>query len=142
MLYRLLRPDESLSVRLLQGLSAKQPSFNISVVEHVSTGSSAGFQSQYISTSGSLNSVLQFRKNIEKEIVQISEDCLPVTKIDLRTSSSRSEHFVPGMFPNELINKFNNFARVYEEVLLVGHVPASHIQLLNESDFVVVQLPV
>ena len=76
------------------------------------------------------------------QIVQILEDNLPVENIHLRTSSNRSNHYVLGMCPNELIDKFNNYARVFEEVLLVGHVPASHIQPLNEADFVVVQLPV
>jgi hypothetical protein len=75
------------------------------------------------------------------KIVQISEDNLPVVKIDLRTSSNRSIHYLPGNDSNELINKFNNYANKFEEVLLVGDVPASHIKPMNESDFASVQLP-
>ena len=45
-------------------------------------------------------------------------------------------------YSNESINTFNNFARVFEEVLLVGHVPKIHIQPMNEADFECVQLPV
>jgi hypothetical protein len=43
--------------------------------------------------------------------------------------------YVPEVDSNASINRFNNFARVFEEVLLVGYVPKTHIQLMNESDF-------
>jgi hypothetical protein len=36
------------------------------------------------------------------QIVQISEDNLPVEKIDLRTSSKRKNHYLPGNDSNEL----------------------------------------
>jgi hypothetical protein len=62
------------------------------------------------------------------QIVQISEDNLPVVKIDLRTWSNRRKHYVPDIDCNASINRFNNFARVFEEVLLVGYVPKTHIQ--------------
>jgi hypothetical protein len=32
-------------------------------------------------------------------------------------------------------------SRVYEEVLLVGYVPKTHVELMNESDFNFEQLP-
>lgn len=134
MLYRLLRPEENWE----DGLTAKNPNSHTSVVEHISTGSNRGSQSPYIATCGSLNAVLSFRSksNISSlHIVQISEDNLPVVKIDLRTWSSRRKHYVPDVDSNESINKFNNFARVYETVLLVGYVPKTHIQLMDESDF-------
>ena len=139
MLYRLLRPDEDWQL----GVSAKDPNSTKSVFDHVINGSSWGWQSKYIATCGSLNSVLTFRsKSVNPgKIVQISEDNLPVVKIDLRTSSNRSIHYLPGNDSNELINKFNNYANKFEEVLLVGDVPASHIKLMNESDFASVQLP-
>ena len=75
------------------------------------------------------------------QIVQISEDNLPVEKIDLRTSANRSIHYLPGNDSNELINKFNNYANKFEEVLLVGDVPASHIQPMTEADFLSALLP-
>jgi hypothetical protein len=139
MLYRLLRPDEDWQL----GVSAKDPNSTKSVFDHVINGSSWGWQSKYIATCGSLNSVLTFRsKSVNPgKIVQISEDNLPVVKIDLRTSSNRSIHYLPGNDSNELINKFNNYANKFEEVLLVGDVPASHIKPMNESDFASVQLP-
>jgi hypothetical protein len=139
MLYRLLRPDEDWQL----GVSAKDPNSTKSVFDHVINGSSWGWQSKYIATCGSLNSVLTFRsKSVNPgQIVQISEDNLPVAKIDHRTSSNRSIHYLPGNDSNELINKFNNYANKFEEVLLVGDVPASHIKPMNESDFASVQLP-
>ena len=80
--------------------------------------------------------MLKFRSKTNDfgaQIVQISEDNLAVVKIDLRTWSNRS---------NASINRFNNFARVFEEVLLVGYVPETHVQLMNEFDFDMEQLPV
>jgi hypothetical protein len=140
MLYRLLGPDENWQ----DGLSANNPNFITSVFKHVINGSNRGWQSPYISTCGSLISVLNFRSKTNDfgaQIVQISEDNLPVVKIDLRTLSSRRKHYVPEVDSNASINRFNNFARVFEEVLLVGYVPKTHIQLMNESDFNCEQLP-
>ena len=139
MLYRLLRPDEDWQL----GVSAKDPNSTKSVFDHVINGSSWGWQSKYIATCGSLNYVLTFRsKSVNPgKIVQISEDNLPVVKIDLRTSSNRSIHYLLGNDSNELINIFNNYANKFEEVLLVGDVPASHIKPMNESDFASLQLP-
>ena len=139
MLYRLLRPDEDWQL----GVSAKDPNSTKSVFDHVINGSSWGWQSKFIATCGRLNSVLTFRsKSVNPgQIVQISEDNLPVEKIDLRTSANRSIHYLPGNDSNELINKFNNYANKFEEVLLVGDVPASHIQPMTEADFLSALLP-
>jgi hypothetical protein len=41
-------------------------------------------------------------------------------------------HYKLGSDSNASINDFNNFGRVYEEVLLVGYVPETHVQLMNE----------
>jgi hypothetical protein len=141
MLYRILRPDQNWKL----GLFATNPNSDISVVDHVTKGKKMGWKSPYISTCGSLISVLELRREIgipNAQIVQISEDNLPVVKIDLRTSSNRDNHYVPGEDSTDLINTFHYVARVYEEVLLVGYVPKTHIKPLSESDFVVVQLPV
>jgi hypothetical protein len=140
MLYRLLRPDEDWQL----GLSAKFPNSTTSVFEYVSNGS-WGSYSKYISTCGSLNSVLSFRsksRNPRAQIVQISEENLEIEKIDLRPATNRMQFYINCSYSNKSINTFNNFARVFEEVLLVGHVPASHIQPMKETDFVSEQLPV
>ena len=140
MLYRLLRPNENWQ----DGLMANNPNVIVSVFNHVINGTNNGSQSPYISTCGSLISVIKFRMNRDvprAQIVQISEDNLPVLKIDLRTWSNRKRHYVPGVNTNASINTFNNRAREYEEVLLVGYVPKTHAQLMNESDFNCEQLP-
>ena len=48
---------------------------------------------------------------------------------------TQEKNYVPDIDSNASINRFNNFARVFEEVLLVGYVLKTHIQLMNESDF-------
>ena len=134
MLYRLLGPEENWQ----DGLMAKNPNSHTSVFDHVSTGSNMGSQSPYISTCGSLNALILLRSQSmypRAPIVQISEDNLLVVKIDLRTASNRKNHYKLGSDSNASINDFNNFARVYEEVLLVGYVPETHVQLMNEFDF-------
>ena len=140
MLYRLLRKSEDWQ----DGLKAKNPNSSLSVFQHVTKGSSSGCQSRYISTCGSLNSVKRLKsksKTRDAHIVQISEDNLPVVKIDLRTSSNRKNHYNIGSDSNALINDFNNFARVYEEVLLVGYVPKTHVQRMDASDLHCDDLP-
>ena len=74
--------------------------------------------------------------NPQGQIVQISEENLEIEKIDLRRATDRLKFCTNSSDSNASVNKFNNFARVFEEVLLVGHVPVNHIQLMKEADFV------
>ena len=141
MLYRILRVDETWHA----GLSANNPNCITSVFDHVMNRSNSGWQSPYISTCGSLNSVLEYRKTIHPlnaRIVQISEDNLPVVKIDLRLWSNRKNYYVRDTNNNESIKQFNIFAKENEVVLLVGYVPDTHVQLMEETDFDCSQLPV
>ena len=139
MLYRLLRPEENWRF----GLLSTNPNSSTSVFNYVINFNSEGCVSPYILTCGSLNSVLKLTTPLaNRNIVQIWEDNLPVVKIDLRTSPNRKNHYCIGYDSPESINLFNNFAKVYEVVLLVGHVPNTHVQLLNESDFDYQQLVV
>ena len=144
MLYKVLIPDELLSLQISDGLRATHPNSYTSVFNYVINKDVAGCQSPYILTCGSLSSVLKLRIETQYQtqgIVQISEDNLPVGKIDLRTFSSRCKHYIRGIDSNTLINLFHNAAREYEMVLLVGHVPNMHVQVLSESDFNDEQLP-
>ena len=139
MLYRLLRPDEDWQL----GVSPKDPNSTKSVFGHVINGSRWGWQSKYIATCGSLNSVLTFRsksRNSTGQSVQISEDNLPVFKNDLRKWSNRKNHYIHDIDSNESINRFNNFTRKYDEVLLIGYVPNTHVQHMSESDLYCEQL--
>jgi ribosomal protein L33 len=63
-------------------------------------------------------------------IVQISVDNLAVDIIDLRTQENRDNYYT-SKNSKEDINKFNNYAKFFQEVLLVGYVPANHIQLVT-----------
>jgi hypothetical protein len=130
MLYRLLRPDE----KWKDGLRAKNSLSDTTVYEHVTSGSWGG-QSKYISTSGSLHAVLTFRlkSTSNSSIVKIWEKNLPIDKIDLRTQENRKKYLIYGNYDGN--NIFNSFANKFKEVLLVGNVPETHVELLTESDF-------
>ena len=130
MLYRVLRPDEKWE----DGLRAKSPLSERTVYEHVISGS-WGWQSKYISTCGSLHAVLSFILNStnNSSIVKIWEKNLPIDKIDLRTNENRKKYLIKGNYDGN--NKFNGFANKFEEVLLVGDVPVTHVELLTKSDF-------
>ena len=130
MLYRVLRPDEKWE----DGLRAKSPLSETTVYEHIISGS-CGPQSKYISTCGSLHAVLSFILNStnNSSIVKIWEKNLPIDKIDLRTNENRKKYLIKGNYDGN--NKFNGFANKFEEVLLVGDVPVTHVELLTKSDF-------
>ena len=133
MLHRLLRPDEDWQF----GLRAINPNSTKSVFDHVSSGSSPGWQSQFISTCGNLNAVITFNKNIlNPTIVKIWENNLPTEKIDLRTPENRRNYYTdcPDLYKSNL--KFDNYAKKFEEMLLVRYVPATHVELwTSTSDF-------
>ena len=128
MLYRLLRPEESCE----DGLRAKNPHSNTSVFVHVTRGS-YGPQSKYISTCGSWEAVNSLRSKSRSpgQIVKIHEDKLPsrVKIIDLRYQENRDD-YIEYDDDEDSISKFNNFANKFEEVLLVGRVPARCLELM------------
>jgi hypothetical protein len=130
MLYRLLRPEESCK----DGLRAKNPHSNTSVFVHVTRGS-YGPQSKYISTCGSWEAVNSLRSKSRSpgQIVKIHEDKLPssVNIIDLRCQENRDDYIDDDDDDDDdEVSKFNNFANKFEEVLLVGHVPARCLELM------------
>ena len=127
MLYRLLRPDECCG----DGLRAKNPNSTTSIFDHVIRGS-YGTPSKYISTCGSWEAVNSFRNKSCNPglIVKIQIDKLPsgVAIIDLRKQENRYQYI--DNVDNDLICKFNNFANFYEEVLLIGIVPAWCLEVM------------
>jgi hypothetical protein len=130
MLYRLLRRYESIE----NGLIAKDPLSDESVYNHITSSGKVGFQSKFISTCGSLSAVLKFAGvNEFPRIAKIWEKNLPVVKIYLRIQENRDNYHI-GNNANEN-EKFDNYARAFEEVLLVGYVPETHVELLTKSDF-------
>ena len=138
-LYRLLRKDEDWSF----GLSAKNPIAEKSVFDHVIDGSRTGWQSQYIATCGSTETVKMFESNSHSpgHIVRILVDDSQVTIIDLRTSVQRSSHYQPDNLANDLIEKFNNYANKYETVLLVGNIPIVYVRLSVSASLTAYAIP-
>ena len=129
MLYRLLRPDECCG----DGLHAKNPNSTISIFDHV-IGGSHGTLSKYISTCGSWGAVNSFRSKSYDPglIVKIQKDKLPsgVAIIDLRRQENRYQ-YIDNDVDNDSIRKFNNFAQCFEEVLLIGDVPAWCFEVMD-----------
>ena len=128
MLYRLLRRDE----RLMDGLDAKDPLSTTSVFDYVIKGSN-GTPSKYISTCGSWKAVNSFRSKSTDpgRIANIQKDKLPssVEIIDLRLQENRYP-YIDEDEDTRSIGKFNNFAKKFEVVLLVVHVPKSCLELM------------
>ncbi|KAK3103429.1 hypothetical protein FSP39_019147 [Pinctada imbricata] len=127
-LYRLLHPLEN----PLEGLSAKNPAADVSVEKHVGSGSSSGIKSQYISTSATYRGVYNLVKRTKKwrvRVVRIDLEKLQrigeISIVDLTKSYLRREH----------LNKKNSrkFARQYTEVLVIGYIPASCVELIYEG---------
>ena len=120
-LYRLLRPDENPQVN---GIKAECPGANVSVHEHVSTGSNR--KSQYISSCASPEAVETFAersstfpKRVAKINVDELEDIGEARFIDLTEWDNRLDLLED--------DKAMNFARKFEEILIVGEIPTSCI---------------
>ena len=125
MLYRLLRPGEIIE----NGLSAKDPFSDTTVLQHVTNRSDATLKSKFISTCGSLQAVVAFSRNIPNPIiVKIWEKNFPVVKIDLRTESTRY------MYSTVADTIFHKYTYEYQEVLFVGYIPETHVELCANSD--------
>lgn len=133
--YRLLRTDEYPANGLSANLKAP-PNPLSSVVLHVAHGSHR--QSCFISTCGSLAHAIAFRaKNIQNgfsngPIVKINIDAGMIF-YDLRTYGQRQQMLVSENVnrPQDTIDKFHSFAEAFQEVLIVNHVPAGNIVVLN-----------
>jgi hypothetical protein len=132
MLYRLLRRYESIE----NGLIAKDPLSDESVYNHITSSGKVGFQSKFISTCGSLSAVLKFAGvNEFPRIAKIWEKNLPVVKIDLRKSENWEKYYTKYNVGDSRIGS------EIEEVLLVGYVPETHVELLTKSDWPASQCP-
>ena len=60
----------------------------------------------------------------DRRIVKIWENNLPVIKIDLRTVENRKMYYMDRDRDNIVLS---NCAKKFDEVLLVGHVPETHV---------------
>ena len=123
MFYRLLRPGESIE----NGLSAKDPNSKTSVFAHVTTGSYG--QSKYISACRSEKAVLDLKDKSKNRgtIVNIDEAKLQLNNVEiinLKYKKTR-DNYIDDNATEESIKTFHNYAKTFQEVLLVGHVPKS-----------------
>ncbi|KAK3101051.1 hypothetical protein FSP39_000589 [Pinctada imbricata] len=127
-LYRLLRFDEDPE----KGLTAKAPSANIRLVDHVAYGS-RGRSSQYISTCSNYRSVM--------ELASICRDGhIRIVKIDLRRLPSNVRVFDLTSNLNRKLNfedrdgaaycNANVHAERFSEVVIVGHIPSDCVELI------------
>ena len=109
--YRNLRPDKD----PLNGLVAKNPEATYTPAGHILNGSRAGWASQYISTTRSLDVALgeQWRSG---RVVAIDLDKFSGEVFDLSTDAGRAAHGVRGF---TAINRTKSSM----EVLLTGKVP-------------------
>ena len=125
--YRLLNDTENPS----QGLRAKNPFANISVAQHVGYGSAAGFASQYISTTSTYiaaHSFAQMCRSPVVRIVRIDLDAAQlvsnISVIDLTNPFVRQQHI------DTTDIRANNFSSRFQEILVVGFIPASCVQIV------------
>ncbi|XP_062594968.1 uncharacterized protein LOC134256337 [Saccostrea cucullata] len=116
MFYRLLRPDEDPTL----GLFAKnQFSDVISVEDHVTNRSQAGYASRYISCCKTWDAVRDFAANTytsPKRIVQTTIKYPTIQTIDLTDPNNQLLYFPHNQ---RAINNVNRF----QEVLILDHVP-------------------
>lgn len=125
--YRLLRQGE-----VYNPLSAKKPVAQETVFDHVLKGSNAGFQSQFISTCADLSTVRKFASKSAAPgiIVKINISNLDQNRIiDLQQQNVRNLYTNGETDDN--INKFNNFAKCFKEVLLIGSIPKDSIEVVK-----------
>ena len=121
-LYRLLRSDEDPKY---DGITAEEPDANVTVHDHVSFGSK--YCSQYISTSASWEAIMTFtnyKLSFPKRIAKINVDTLEeigdVKFIDLTDEDNRIDLLDDA--------RANNFARKFEEVLIIWEIPPCCIE--------------
>lgn len=117
-LYRILRPDEN-----PEGIVAKDPDAQKSVLSHVNCGGRDGYKSQYISASNSLEGIENYMKKgtanglTGLRIGQFNVSKFPEScqMIDLSKTERRNEYL------GDAVCK--NYAKASREVLLQCNVP-------------------
>ena len=116
--YRILRPDEN-----PDGIVAKNPGTQRSVLSHVNCGSRPNYASQFISTSAFLDVAQDYKKKGEEKgltglrICEFEVDKLPQTCqiVDLTTEENRDKHLGNAVC--------KAYAKASAEVLLQCGVP-------------------
>ena len=135
--YRLLREDEDRE----KGIVAKDPESTTSVVHHVlqfEKGKEESYQqSKYISTCKNLQAI------IEVSSFKMPSRCYPVVQIDLDSIPPGyiqiidlcdplvRESYAKKITDDSYKEKFENFVKEFQEILLIGHVPNTCIHIVS-----------
>ena len=115
-----MRPEEDPE----EGLTAKDPTANISIEDHVLNGSKKGAKSQYISCSETLSAARLFASK--------SINMMRIVKIEIDRNTPGIIDIIPLSDANkEWTDKGRNFSNICEEVLVVGKIPKECITLLS-----------
>ena len=119
----MLRSDEDPCTR---GIRAKAPWASVSIEDHVRRGS-RGNSSKYISTSANIEGARRLksicRKTKNPKIAKIDcEGLSAVEYIDLTKNEIRDKYLSS--------QKANNHAIRFDEVLVIGFIPASHCSIV------------
>lgn len=129
-IYRALRPEEVVTA-LTDGLIAKDPTANATVMDHVLHGSEEHFKSQYISTTtdeGFANSWAR-KKGTAYAVIDTSK-LPPESIIDLSTGEGRNAAFgadVSTARPGTDLFDANAKAKGASEVLIIKNIPADAV---------------
>lgn len=134
--YRLLRPEENAGY----GISAKSKFSNVTAAHHVAWGSRAKhIPSQYISTCRYLHdaqSLSSKNRWLNGDIVSINVDNAPVTVIHVWDAEVRRKlNFEQRVADPETIDNFKTFAEYFNEILLIGDVPANCMKIEISKQF-------
>jgi hypothetical protein len=138
MLYRILRPDESVKI----GLVAKNSFAEKTVISHVNCGSKNNYKSQFISTTASLEVARYYKQKGEEKglkdlrIAKIDLDKIPkghkIRTTDLTIEANRNKYLGKAVC--------KNFAKKSEEVLLTCDTPIPFEVLKPEDENVIKSL--
>ena len=116
-----MRPEEDPE----EGLTAKDPTANISIEDHVLHGSKFNADSQYISCCETLSAARLFASK--------SRNMTRIVKIEIDKNTPGIIDIIPlSDFEIEWTDyKGRNFANKFQEVLVVGHIPKECVTLLS-----------
>ena len=130
-LFRVLRDDENPKT---DGLTAKNPQATKSLIQHVLDGSwTPG--SQFISCSNNEQSAIDFGMkkagNAPFKIAELDRNAIendPNIRVSDVSDGTSFKYEKDNNFSREQCEKANNFARIFGEVCLEGHVPAEYVR--------------
>ncbi|HJT59619.1 MAG TPA: RHS repeat-associated core domain-containing protein, partial [Ktedonobacteraceae bacterium] len=122
LLYRVLRADEDPAI----GLLSKDPNAAESIINHVLNGGKEGFESQFISTTKSLQVALKWAAKGGNRIAEIDASKVLGDIIDISTREGTAANGIS--FPSRAYS----YAISSREVLIAGSIPAEAINWVED----------